>query len=614
MPAKRLCYSCYTLLLPCFIVAAWAAPPALTQAATDPAAAPGPADGPAANPHLQIMVYEGPQTCVTCHRTQAQDAFRGVHYQWTGATPHVPNIPGNAGKGQLGFNTYCGTPTSSPRFTCASACHVGYGGTPTPGMSPEQLHNIDCMMCHQAQYARKFAGPFEQQTYVDYLGIPHTWNMPVEDAQGNFALMPDEANMPLTILEAARTVHRPTRTTCLRCHAFAAGTDGGKRGDLSTANRNPGMLTDYHMSPQGRDMVCQNCHTFDGHRVAGRGLDLRPTDRPEQVRCTNCHPARPHNSMTRDNHAARVACQACHISHYAKDVGTEVERNWEEPFWAQGLFSGQGGFKAEEPRGSMLVPTYRWFGGMSYVYALGQVATQNSAGEYEFGAPIGSVSWPGAQLYPMKEHWSLSARHEATGQMIPHSTFKYFVTGDWTRAVEDGMAYAGLTGSWTTVRIHTYQTINHGVEPHDYALQCGDCHAEFSGGLPVRMDLVGELGFALKGSMQTVCTQCHSLEPSRGFEEDHEEHVREKGFDCAWCHTFSRQERNLRLPPNFVGDVNCDGLIDNEDIDPFVLALTHHLRYLEQWPLCDITRADVNRDGLVDNEDIDPFVALLTGP
>ncbi len=62
------------------------------------------------------------------------------------------------------------------------------------------------------------------------------------------------------------------------------------------------------------------------------------------------------------------------------------------------------------------------------------------------------------------------------------------------------------------------------------------------------------------------------------------------------------------------GDVNCDGFVNNADIDPFVLALSNHGGpggYLETYPGCD--NADVNGDEAVNNADIDPFVALLAG-
>jgi hypothetical protein len=61
------------------------------------------------------------------------------------------------------------------------------------------------------------------------------------------------------------------------------------------------------------------------------------------------------------------------------------------------------------------------------------------------------------------------------------------------------------------------------------------------------------------------------------------------------------------------GDVNCDGVVNGYDIDPFVLALTDPDAYAEAFPDCDIRLADVNDDGVVNGYDIDPFVMLLVG-
>lgn len=60
------------------------------------------------------------------------------------------------------------------------------------------------------------------------------------------------------------------------------------------------------------------------------------------------------------------------------------------------------------------------------------------------------------------------------------------------------------------------------------------------------------------------------------------------------------------------GDLNCDGLLNNFDIDPFVLALTDPETYAGQYPECSVAAADINGDGLVNNFDIDPFVSCLT--
>lgn len=61
------------------------------------------------------------------------------------------------------------------------------------------------------------------------------------------------------------------------------------------------------------------------------------------------------------------------------------------------------------------------------------------------------------------------------------------------------------------------------------------------------------------------------------------------------------------------GDLNCDELVNFDDIDPFVLALGGYAAYQAQYPRCNWLNADCNEDGQVDFDDIDAFVALLGG-
>jgi len=64
-------------------------------------------------------------------------------------------------------------------------------------------------------------------------------------------------------------------------------------------------------------------------------------------------------------------------------------------------------------------------------------------------------------------------------------------------------------------------------------------------------------------------------------------------------------------PP--VGDLNCDGVVDFADIDPFVVALSGQAAYEAQYPDCHWMYGDCNFDGAVNFGDIDAFVALLGG-
>lgn len=61
------------------------------------------------------------------------------------------------------------------------------------------------------------------------------------------------------------------------------------------------------------------------------------------------------------------------------------------------------------------------------------------------------------------------------------------------------------------------------------------------------------------------------------------------------------------------GDLNCDGVVNNSDIDPFVLALLDGDAYQSAFPGCAMMNADMNGDNRIDNSDIDAFVARLLG-
>jgi hypothetical protein len=61
-----------------------------------------------------------------------------------------------------------------------------------------------------------------------------------------------------------------------------------------------------------------------------------------------------------------------------------------------------------------------------------------------------------------------------------------------------------------------------------------------------------------------------------------------------------------------LGDLNCDGVVDVLDVDPFVLALVDPAGYAAEYPACDINLADMNGDGLANGGDIQPFVTTTT--
>lgn len=60
-----------------------------------------------------------------------------------------------------------------------------------------------------------------------------------------------------------------------------------------------------------------------------------------------------------------------------------------------------------------------------------------------------------------------------------------------------------------------------------------------------------------------------------------------------------------------IGDMNCDGLINTEDIDVFALRLIFPTVYSESYPECDPLAGDCSGDGIVSTSDIDCFVAII---
>jgi hypothetical protein len=81
---------------------------------------------------------------------------------------------------------------------------------------------------------------------------------------------------------------------------------------------------------------------------------------------------------------------------------------------------------------------------------------------------------------------------------------------------------------------------------------------------------------------------------------------------CGW--NIDDVEIWAVAPQYDLGDVNCDGLINGFDIDPFVMVVSGNLTaYYASYPDCDHLLADVNEDGSVNGFDIDPFVTLIGG-
>lgn len=469
------------------------------------------------------LIYTGPGTCLECHNDYALDVFDSTHYQWKGIAPDMINQTGDLqGKHAGAVNTYCGNITGN--WQGCSSCHIGRGAEPEDTPTVSQLENIDCLVCHQDAYKRK---------------------------KVNGQMQPDTANMTVSMDEAVQTVHKPTRTSCLQCHAKAGGGDAVKRGDLALATaQTTDNHYDVHMATTGADLECQACHVPENHRFPGKGSDIRPTDLDVDLDCgsSGCHSSTPHESSEINRHTQKVACQTCHIPVYAKDAAdtaateaTETHRSWQS-----------GSEHASAPRhpvttrANNLMPVYRFWNRASDNYLLFDEVNENwDTGTYPTSVPDGDVADANSKLYPFKYKTSDYPIRTESNQLIALDTSVFFATADPDAATLSGLENMGFDPGddyhWVTT--DTYQLLNHQVSPADEALTCTSCHMNTS-----RIDLQGELGFRLTDANRNTCAAgCHSaskaFEWSFGdfeeFEAHHKKHS-EKGAGCQECHGFSR--------------------------------------------------------------------------
>lgn len=464
------------------------------------------------------LTYSGPGMCVECHSVEASDMFASTHYQWQGDAIYMTTGPMKQGKISGSVNTYCGNVTGN--WGGCSACHVGRGIPPEESLSQNQLENIDCLVCHQKDYKR---------------------------IKVNGVMVPDTANMTISMDRAVQTIHLPERANCLDCHAKAGGGDAVKRGDIALATINTTDRNyDVHMSTTGADLDCQSCHVVQRHRFPGKGSDLRPTDLDVQVECSSCHTTSPHSSSDINKHTARVACQTCHIPLYGKnasdssaDEATELNRSW------------QSGSEHSAPplhpvltKANNVMPQYKFWNRFSTNYLLGDVAQIDpETGAYATSRPQGNIN--DGKLYPFKYKTSDYPLRTASQELIALDTKVFFATADADAAAKAGLINMGYSAgdSFEWVTTDTYQLLNHQVSPKRQALQCADCHLNTN-----RIDLQGAIGYAPKQPKSTCATSCHDSSKANKWEfgnweellAHHNKHINEKGATCSDCHTFNR--------------------------------------------------------------------------
>ena len=112
--------------------------------------------------------------------------------------------------------------------------------------------------------------------------------------------------------------------------------------------------------------------------------------------------------------------------------------------------------------------------------------------------------------------------------------------------------------------------------------------------------------FLIRPGLQTPLVFAHAAEFGLGAQQDNID-----ALDYTFCANpiGCAVQHGIRI---IRGDLNCDGVVNFDDINPFVLALNGQAGYLAHYPNCDWRQADCNCDGAVDFGDINPFVSCLS--
>ncbi len=443
--------------------------------------------------HSQFPSLQGPfenatdvtKACLQCHNEADDQVMHTIHWTWEYKDP----VSGETLGKKHDINNFCISITSN--WARCTSCHAGYGWKDN-NFDFSDATKVDCLVCHDTTGTyKKFpagAGYPVSEPKEFPPGSGKTWNPP------------DLANI-------AQHVGEPARANCGACHFYGGGGDGVKHGDLDSTMANPSLAEDVHMSPEGANMVCADCHAESGHVIAGSHYNAHPADTHGKdlpvsdgnpATCESCHGNAPMKDPKLNDHVDKVACQTCHIPAFAR--GGKPTKMWWD--WSQAGDKARGVEKDDHgwvtyhfKKGEFVwkenvVPTYAWFNGYLGFTTEGQKVTPAADGLIYINKPHGTPGAADSRIYPFKEFHGRQA-YDPVNQLliVPHlfpfnkeDKTAYWKGFDWAKSFEVGMKTADLpySGQYEWDETVMYWPITHMVAPAEQALSCSECHSQQS--------------------------------------------------------------------------------------------------------------------------------------
>lgn len=433
---------------------------------------------------LQQLFKTGPEVtkaCLACHNMAGHQVMKSIHWTWETTSPTTGKLLGK----KHAANNFCGSTLSNePRCT---SCHAGYGWK-DKNFDFTKQENVDCLACHDT------TGTYKKIA----TDAGHPLYEPRELPPGSGKLV-----QPPDLSKVAQHVGKSGRQNCGACHFNGGGGDAVKHGDLDTSLVKPKRSVDVHMSPDGANMTCASCHTFNAHNPSGsryatravdpKGKDL-PKDDHDRATCASCHGNAPHKQVKLNEHTDRVACQTCHIPSFARGgIATKMLWDWStagrrdadgKPMFIKDKH-GHMTYSAEKgdfKYGENVRPSYMWFNGVVRQMSITD-KFDDSRGPLELNPVEGSAKDPKARIWPFKVMVGRQPYDPVNKTLIVNHVFGKDTTAFWTnfdyeRSIRAGMEYAGFpySGKFAFIDTRMNWFITHMVAPKEDAVPCQDCH------------------------------------------------------------------------------------------------------------------------------------------
>ena len=459
--------------------------------------------------HTRFESLKGPfnsaeevtRACLECHTEAAGQVQESIHWTWEYEHPVSGQL---LGKKHV-INSFCGN-VASNEARCTS-CHAGYGWEDTETFDFREQSSVDCLACHDTtgdyiKWNDKAGHPLYEARNQGSRAEPYPDSLVVEETDGSFT------HLPPNLAEIAGRVGAPGRDNCGNCHFYGGGGDNVKHGDLSSALIAPSPHVDVHMSPEGADLQCSDCHVSHEHQWAGSRyfgtvkddtVQLPGFRNTDTLSCDSCHTDKPHGlsavGLKLDQHVDTVACQTCHIPEFAKGgKATKVWWDWStagkvkdgKPYaeydekHRHTYLSIKGDFRWEED----VIPEYRFWNGLVEYTLLGEKV--DASGIVGINRIHGSADDPDSRIYPFKRMLGRQAYDIDNENLVfsnvygPDTDTAFWTNLDWGKAIEQGMAKTQVpySGNYGFVDTEMWWPTTHMVSPAAEALSCDSCHAK----------------------------------------------------------------------------------------------------------------------------------------